>query len=159
MSDFVKMAFEALKVGGYLATGGFCFHLLSGGKLPFQTMGNVSLGTLPTPTNEYNAMASNSKDKKDKKGKVDTDPAANDTAKPNQDAQAKNNADDAAKNTAKPAQDAHGNFNKNENTESEIRRQLSRASICGGAVGALTPECRAKMEEIEKKRQTSEEEK
>lgn len=155
MSEFFKTAFEVLKVGGYLATGGFCFHLLSGGKLPFQTMGNVS--TLPM--DEYNAMASNSKDKKDKKGKkVDTDPSAKDTAKPTQETQAKNNADDAAKNAAKPSQDAHGNFNKNENTD-DLRRALSRVSICGGAVGAVTPECRAKMEEIEKKRQTSEEDK
>lgn len=153
MSEFFKTAFEVLKVGGYLATGGFCFHLLSGGTLPFQTMGNVS--TLPM--DKYNAMASNSKDKTDKKAKkVDMDPAANDTTKANQDSQTKNNADDAAKNAAKPAQDAHGNINKNENTD-DLRRALSRVSICGGAVGAVTPECRAKMEEVEKKRQTNEE--
>merc|ERR1739838_986902 len=127
-----------------------------GGKLPFQTMGSVSLGTQPAPTNEYNAMASNSKDKKYKKGKkVDTDPVANDTAKPNQDAQAMKNADDAAKNTANTA---NGNINKNENTEIVLLRELLRASLCGGGVGAVTPECRAKMEEIEKKRQTNQEE-
>merc|ERR1712098_758884 len=40
MGKTFEVVVDVMKIGGYLATGGMCFYLLSGGSLPFRTMGN-----------------------------------------------------------------------------------------------------------------------
>ena len=36
MGKTFEVVVDVMKVGGYLATGGMCFYLLSGGSLPFR---------------------------------------------------------------------------------------------------------------------------
>merc|ERR1719495_1250017 len=67
MGKNIDIAIDALKVLGYFATGGACFYILSGGKLPFQTKANAQHETI-TQLQQFerqcNAMTNNDRSKK-----------------------------------------------------------------------------------------------
>jgi len=133
MGRILDITFEVVKSLGYFATGGICFYLLSGGKLPFQTMGSaISSSTSCSETNlerlerDYNAMTNNDKAKKALEKLEARDRAAIAVAE-------KRRADQVR-------------------TEEELARLLVDKTICGGMLTKLTPECLAKMREIEGKK-------
>lgn len=133
MGKSVDTAIEVLKTCGCLVTGGVCFYLLSGGKLPFQTSSSVSLGcssVVPMQSfqRQNNVMESNDREKKQ---------SQKDTSR----------ISDAACGV--------GDVSRGNRVEEELRRRLTDNSICGGVVGQLTPECLAKIAEIERKRETN----
>lgn len=132
MGKSIDIAIDALKICGYCAIGGGCFYVLSGGKLP-------SRGTLPFQT------------------KDDTQHEAMSLQQLGRQSNAMTN-NDQAKKQSKKDEASHQNgsrdhANWSENTERELRRHLSGKSMCGGVAG-LTPECLAKIKEIEKKKES-----
>jgi len=151
MGKIFDLTLDVLKTGGYFTVGGICFYLLNGGKLPFQTMGNVQRGSaLGKMKREHNAMTSNSKDDKNEKN-VNKDTNKETTnGKPsagNQTSDKKTNETNETNSTKNP----DSNLNQTE-TESEFRQRLSEESICGGIMGEITAECVTKMKNIEEKK-------
>lgn len=142
MGKKFDVAIEVVKSIGYLATGGICFYLLSGGRLPFQTIGNAQCESTSASSSseancleelerEYNAMTNNDMLKK-AKSKTD---ANNPARVPEQSrADARPQASDA---------------------EKELGRLVMGKAICGGMVAELTPECLARIREIEEKRRAN----
>lgn len=109
--------------------------------------------------NQNNVMESNDREKKQSQkdkanGRVRTD-HPQDASFGSRDATSRI-GDDAASGVGDVARvhQTHAMRFPNE-VEEELRRRLAGNSICGGVVGQLTPECLAKIAEIERRRETN----
>jgi len=151
MGKYIDIAIDVLKTCGYIATGGVCFYLLSGGKLPFQTSANAQAGCLSVSSmqqfeRQSNAMTNNDRTKKQRE-RSETSQFSD--GNPNHFREGEGSGRRHEPRGA-PVDDATNR--PSEGIENELRRRLSGKSFCRGFGGELTPECLEKMREIEKKK-------
>lgn len=163
MGKTFEVVVDFLKVGGYLATGGLCFYLLSGGSLPFRTKGNndnsaaveghYAMPALSPTTSErlaaqqnlesqYNSMANNKTNiaKRDEKTATATATGTTTTT------------------TTAPNEERSNDAGNNEcvRAETALRQCLSSGKpLCGGLFAELPSDYLTKMRQVEERRQAA----